>query len=88
MHLTFFIIFRYTFTTIPNTAVNMPANLYEAGDTHAQAMEWMRNYGKFNAGNLHTQDVLRVIIAECNVLLLCYVFDSDCYYATRLILST
>lgn len=34
--------------------------MYEAGDTHAQAMEWMRNYGKFNAGNLHTQDVLRI----------------------------
>ena len=51
---------KYTFTTIPNTAVNMPSTLYEAGDTHSQAMEWMRNYGKFNSGNLHTQDVLRV----------------------------
>ena len=51
---------RYTFTTIPNTAVNTPSQLYEAGDTHSQAMEWMRNYGKFNAGNLRTQDVLRV----------------------------
>jgi hypothetical protein len=51
---------KYTFTTIPNTAVNTPSTLYEAGDTHAQAMEWMRNYGKFNAGNLRTTDVLRV----------------------------
>ena len=51
---------KYTFTTIPNTAVNTPSVLYEAGDTHTQAMEWMRNYGKFNAGNLRTQDVLRV----------------------------
>lgn len=51
---------KYTFTTIPNTAVNMPSTLYEAGDTHSQAMEWMRSYGKFNASNLNTQDVLRV----------------------------
>ena len=51
---------KYTFTTIPNTAVNTPYMLYEAGDTHSQAMEWMRNYGKFNAGNLRTTDVLRV----------------------------
>jgi hypothetical protein len=51
---------KYTFTTIPNTAVNTPSALYEAGDTHAQAMEWMRNYGKFNASNLKTQDVLKV----------------------------
>ena len=51
---------KYTFTTIPNTAVNTPSMLYEAGDTHSQAMEWMRNYGKFNAGNLRTTDVLRV----------------------------
>lgn len=51
---------RYTFTTIPNTSVNSPAMLYEAGETHAQAMDWMRTYGKFNAGNLRTQDVLKV----------------------------
>ena len=51
---------KYTFTTIPNTAVNTPSALYEAGDTHAQAMEWMRNYGKFNSNNLNTQDVLKV----------------------------
>ncbi len=51
---------KYTFTTIPNTAVNTPANLYEAGNNHLQAMEWMRNYGKFNANNLNTQDVLKI----------------------------
>lgn len=51
---------KYTFTTIPNTAVNTPSLLYEAGETHSNAMEWMRNYGKFDATNLHTQDVLKV----------------------------
>ena len=51
---------RYTFTTIPNCAVNTPSVLYESGETHTQAMEWMRSYGKFDAGNLHTQDVMRV----------------------------
>ncbi len=58
---------KYTFTTIPNTAVNTPSALYEAGDTHSQAMEWMRNYGKFNAGNLRTQDVLRVSFNHCRL---------------------
>lgn len=51
---------KYTFTTIPNTAVNMPSMLYEAGETHQQAMDWMRTFGKYNAGNLRTQDVLKV----------------------------
>jgi len=51
---------KYTFTTIPNTAVNTPAGLYEAGNNHLQAMEWMRNYGKFNTNNLNTQDVLKI----------------------------
>ena len=51
---------KYTFTTIPNTSVNMPSVLYEAGETHAQAMDWMRTFGKYNAGNLRTQDVLKV----------------------------
>ena len=51
---------KYTFTTIPNTAVNTPSQLYEAGNNHLQAMEWMRNYGKFNSGNLKTQDVLKI----------------------------
>ncbi len=51
---------RYTFTTIPNTSVNAPSILYEAGETHAQAMDWMRTYGKYNASNLRTTDVLKV----------------------------
>ena len=51
---------KYTFTTIPNTAVNTPSTLYEAGETHNQAMDWMRTFGKYNAGNLNTQDVLKV----------------------------
>ena len=51
---------KYTFTTIPNTAVNMPSLLYEAGDTHAQAMDWMKTFGKYNSGNLRTQDVLKI----------------------------
>lgn len=51
---------KYTFTTIPNTAVNTPSQLYEAGNNHLQAMEWVRNYGKFNSSNLKTQDVLRI----------------------------
>ena len=51
---------KYTFTTIPNTAVNMPSVLYEAGETHSQAIDWMRTFGKYNSSNLHTQDVLKV----------------------------
>jgi hypothetical protein len=55
---------KYTFTTIPNTSVNTPSTLYEAGETHAQAMDWMRTFGKYNAGNIHTQGVLKVGLAE------------------------
>jgi hypothetical protein len=51
---------KYTFTTIPNTSVNAPFTLYEAGESHKQAMEWRVNYGKFTASNLTTQDVLEV----------------------------
>ncbi len=51
---------KYTFTTIPNTSVNTPATLYEAGESHAHAMDWMRTFGKYNAGNINTQDVLKV----------------------------
>jgi hypothetical protein len=51
---------KYTFTTIPNTSVNTPFALYEAGECHKQAMEWRVNYGKFTASNLTTQDVLEV----------------------------
>jgi hypothetical protein len=51
---------KYTFTTIPNSAVNTPFTLYEAGESHKQAMEWRTNYGKFTAYNLTTQDVLEV----------------------------
>lgn len=51
---------KYTFTTIPNSAVNTPFHLYEAGESHKQAMEWRTNYGKFTASNLTTQDVLEV----------------------------
>lgn len=51
---------KYTFTTIPGASVNTPSTLYEAGDTHAQAMEWMRNFGKFNSSNLSTEGVMKV----------------------------
>lgn len=51
---------KYTFTTIPNSSVNSPFTLYEAGESHKQAMEWRTNYGKFTAYNLTTQDVLDV----------------------------
>lgn len=51
---------KYTFTTIPNSSVNTPFSLYEAGESHKQAMEWRTNYGKFTASNLTTQDVLEV----------------------------
>ena len=51
---------RYTFTTIPNTSMNIPYVLYEAGESHQQAMEWRKTFGKYNASNLATQDVLEV----------------------------
>lgn len=51
---------RYTFTTIPNATINTPYTLYEAGESHQQAMEWRKTFGKFNASNLATQDVLEV----------------------------
>lgn len=31
---------KYTFTTIPNTSVNVPIKLYEAGQCQTQAAEW------------------------------------------------
>lgn len=46
---------RYTLTTIPNTSVNIPTKLYEAGECQTQAAEWRRNYSRFNASNLETQ---------------------------------
>lgn len=46
---------RYTFTTIPNTSVNTPIKLYEAGECQTQAAEWRRNYARFNSSNLETQ---------------------------------
>lgn len=46
---------RYTFTTIPNTSVNTPTKLYEAGECQTQAAEWRRNYARFNSSNLETQ---------------------------------
>lgn len=51
---------RYTFTTIPNTSVNVPTKLYEAGECQTQAAEWRKNFSRFTASNLETQDVLRV----------------------------
>lgn len=51
---------RYTFTTIPNTSVNTPTKLYEAGECQTQAAEWRKNYGRFSSANLETQDVLKV----------------------------
>jgi hypothetical protein len=51
---------RYTFTTIPNTTVNTPSTLYEAGESHQQAMEWRKTFGKFTSANLATEDVLEV----------------------------
>jgi hypothetical protein len=46
---------KYTFTTIPNTAVNTPNVLFESGDTVSQASEWRKNYAKFTNSNLETQ---------------------------------
>jgi hypothetical protein len=51
---------KYTFTTIPNTAVNTPSVLFETGETVSQASEWRKNYAKFTNSNLETQDVLKV----------------------------
>lgn len=51
---------RYTFTTIPNTSINTPFTLYEAGESQQQAAEWRKTFGKFTASNLATQDVLEV----------------------------
>lgn len=51
---------RYTFTTIPNTSINTPFTLYEAGESHQQAMEWRKTFGKFTASNLDRTDVLEV----------------------------
>lgn len=51
---------RYTFTTIPDSSVNVPFTLYEAGQSHQQAMEWRKTFGKFTSSNLRTQDVLEV----------------------------
>lgn len=41
-------------------AVNTPSVIYEPGVTNGQANEWRKLYSKFNAGNLETQDVLKV----------------------------
>ena len=57
---------RYTFTTIPNTTVNSPSVVYEVGTCQTQAAEWRKNFSKFNASNLETQDVLAV--ANCPYL--------------------
>lgn len=51
---------KYTFTTIPNTAVNTPSLLFEAGESQSQASEWRRNYARWTTSNLETQDVLKV----------------------------
>jgi hypothetical protein len=37
---------KYTFTTIPNTAVNTPSVLFEAGESQSQASEWRKNYAR------------------------------------------
>jgi hypothetical protein len=51
---------KYTFTTIPNTAVNTPSVLFETGESVSEASEWRKNYAKFTNTNLETQDVLKV----------------------------
>jgi hypothetical protein len=38
---------KYTFTTIPNTAVNTPSTLFEAAESQSQASEWRRNYARY-----------------------------------------
>jgi hypothetical protein len=38
---------KYTFTTIPNTAVNTPSVLFEAEETQTQASEWRKNYARW-----------------------------------------
>jgi hypothetical protein len=46
---------KYTFTTIPNTAVNTPSVLFESGENVSQASEWRKNYSRFTNTNLETQ---------------------------------
>lgn len=51
---------KYAFTTIPNTSVNVPIKIYEAGQCQTDAAEWRKNYSRFTPTNLETQDVLKV----------------------------
>lgn len=51
---------KYAFTALPRSTVNVPNVVYEAGESQAQAVQWRSKYSKFNAGNLETEDVLRV----------------------------
>ena len=73
---------KYTFTTIPNTSVNTPATLYEAGESHAHAMDWMRTFGKYNAGNINTQDVLKVC-AHSRIRFLIETFTMETHNKTK-----
>lgn len=61
---------RYTLTTIPNTSVNVPTKLYEAGECQTQAAEWRRNYSRFNASNLETQVSLGFMLFEYYIMLI------------------
>lgn len=49
---------RYTFTTLPNTAVTTCQSLFKAGPEKMEANEWNKTYSQFNSQNLETQGVL------------------------------
>lgn len=51
---------KYTFTTIPNTSVNVPSVLYEAGEAQTEAALWRKAFPTFNGSNLETQGVLNI----------------------------
>lgn len=77
---------RYTFTTIPNTSINTPFTLYEAGESHQQAMEWRKTFGKFTASNLSTQ--VRTHFCTCCLvfLLTSDVLGAGCVGGAKLLL--
>ena len=51
---------KFTFTTMPNCAVNMPHTLFEAGDSQSEANAWKKAFPTFNSKNLETQGVLHL----------------------------
>lgn len=49
---------RYTFTTMPNSSVNLPHCLFEAGESQSEVNAWKSSFPTFNSKNLETQGVL------------------------------